>query len=385
MLPEPDTACSALASVHPCRPWLPTRPTHASLPPVTQTLIIGAGITGAALAYQLSRRGEAVTIVSTHAEGGLASAASFGWLNASYFLSQPHYALRHEGLSAHRRLTKALPGLPTTWQGCLWYEATGDAQEETASDLLALGYKVQRLAKAEVAKRLPALGPTPETALFFPEEGVADPAILARALIEASGAKVIRATVQSVTEAKGRATGVLTDLGPLTDDRVILATGTGTPALLEPLGYSLPMLQRPGLMIATNALPPICPVVLATPDQEVRQDAKGHLIAPASAGHQGDHAETLGSFPVVVNATLTRLRTLFPGHEIHFAHQAMALRPVPGDGLPVVGQGPLPGLWIAVMHSGATLAPVVAELLAEEITGGPASPLLAPFRPARFQ
>jgi len=352
---------------------------------MTQTLIIGAGITGAALAWQLSRRGEAVTIVSTHADGGLASAASFGWLNASYFLNHSHYHLRHAGMAAHRRLTEALPGLPTTWQGCLWYEATGDAQEETAADLLTLGYKVERLIRSQIVDRLPALGPVPDTALFFPEEGVADPAILARALIVASGAAVVRATVQSVTEAKGKVTGVITDIGPLPADRVILATGTGTPELLEPLGLTLPMLQRPGLMIATNALPPICPVVLATPDQEVRQDAKGHLIAPASAGHQGDHAETLGSFPVVVNATLTRLRALFPGHDIHFAHQAMALRPVPGDGLPVVGQGPLKGLWIAVMHSGATLAPVAAELLAEEITGGPESPLLADFRPARFQ
>ena len=351
---------------------------------MAHTLIIGAGITGAALAYQLSRRGEAVTLVSTHAEGGLASAASFGWLNASFFLSHPHYHLRHEGLAAHRRLTKALPGLPTTWQGCLWYEATGDAQVETASDLSDLGYRVDTLTKAEIAAMLPALGPVPETALFFPEEGVADPADLARALIAASGAKVIRTTVTAVTEAQGRVTGVLTDPVPIPADRVILATGTGTPALLQPFGYTLPMLQRPGLMIATNPLPPICPVILATPDQEVRQDAEGHLVAPAAAGHQSDHAETLGSFPIVVNATLQRLRTLFPGHDIHFARQAMAMRPVPRDGLPVVGQGPLPGLWIAVMHSGATLAPVVAELLADEITSGPESPLLSEFRPARF-
>lgn len=352
---------------------------------MTQTLIIGAGITGAALAYQLSRRGEAVTLVSTHAEGGLASAASFGWLNASYYLSHPHYHIRHEGLAAHRRLTTALAGLPTTWPGCLWYEATGDAQDETATDLAALGYQVQRLTRLQVAERLPALGPIPETALFFPEEGVADPAILGRALFAASGAQVIRATVQSLTEAQGRVTGILTDLGPMPAERVILATGSGTPDLLSPLGYTLPMLKRPGLMIRTNPLPPICPVVLATPDQEVRQDAAGALVAPAAAGHQGDHAETLGAFPVVVNATLQRLRTLFPGHDIHFAHQAMAMRPVPGDGLPVVGQGPVEGLWLAVMHSGATLAPVVAECLAAEITGGPESPLLTDFRPSRFQ
>lgn len=350
-----------------------------------QTLIIGAGITGAALAYQLSRRGEAVTLLSTHPEGGLASAASFGWLNASYFLSHPHFHLRHEALSAHRRLTDALSGLPTTWQGCLWYEATGAAQDETAADLAALGYQVQRLTKAQIADRLPALGPVPDTALFFPEEGVADPAILARTLITASGAKVVRATVSAIRHEQGRVTGVMTDIGPIPATRVILATGTGTPALLEPLGFTLPMLKRPGLMIRTNPQPPICPVVLATPEQEVRQDADGALVAPAHAGHQSDHAETLGAFPVVVNATLLRLRALFPGQEIHFAHQAMALRPVPGDGLPVVGPGPAEGLWLAVMHSGATLAPVVAECLAAEMTGGPENALLSDFRPSRFQ
>jgi D-hydroxyproline dehydrogenase subunit beta len=229
---------------------------------MSHTLIIGAGITGAALAFQLSRRGEQVTIVSTHSEGGLASAASFGWLNASFFLSRAHYHLRYQGLAAHRRLTERLPGLPTSWQGCLWYEATGDAQHETASDLLALGYRVDLLTKAQVAARLPALGPVPETALFFPEEGVADPAVLARALIIASGARVIRATAQALTQLQG----VLSDLGPITADRVILATGTGTPGLLQPLGYNLPMLRRPGLMVTTNPLQPICPVILATPD-----------------------------------------------------------------------------------------------------------------------
>jgi D-hydroxyproline dehydrogenase subunit beta len=352
---------------------------------MTHTLIIGAGITGAALAFQLTRRGERVTLISTHAEGGLASAASFGWLNASFYLSHAHYHLRHEGLAAHHRLQDAVPGLCTSWQGCLWYEATGAAQEETASDLAALGYRVDRLTRAQIAARLPALGPVPETALFFPEEGVADPAMLARALISASGAQVIRATVEAVTEAQGGVTGVQTDLGPVQADRVVIAAGTSTAELLRPFGLALPMLKRPGLMVTTNALPPICPVVLATPDQEVRQDAEGHLHAPASAGHQGDHAETLGSFPVVVNATLTRLRALFPGLDIHFARQAMAMRPVPGDGLPVAGQGPLAGLWIAVMHSGATLAPVIAELLAAEIMEGTESPLLADFRPDRFK
>ena len=54
-----------------------------------------------------------------------------------------------------------------------------------------------------------------------------------------------------------------------------------------------------------------------------------------------------------------------------------AFRPVPGDGLPAVGATGIGNLTLAVMHSGVTLAPLVAELLAGEISGGPASPLLA--------
>ncbi|GAB1363672.1 hypothetical protein MASR1M32_29080 [Rhodobacter sp.] len=61
---------------------------------------------------------------------------------------------------------------------------------------------------------------------------------------------------------------------------------------------------------------------------------------------------------------------------------ALAFRPVPGDGLPVIGAA-RPGLWLAVMHSGATLAAITGEVVAEEIDGGE-SALLAEFRPGRF-
>lgn len=195
-----------------------------------------------------------------------------------------------------------------------------------------------------------------------------------------------QSSVTALIERAGRIAGVRLDSGEeLVADQVVLASGIGTPALLASLGLDLPMLPRPGLIVKTTALPPVCPLILATPTQEVRQDAAGHLIAPTSASHQGDSATMLGSFPALVSATLGRLRLLFPGHEMGFGGQAMASRPVPGDGLPVAGQcARLPGQWLAVMHSGATLAPLVADLLAAEMGGGAESGLLTPFRPARF-
>jgi glycine/D-amino acid oxidase-like deaminating enzyme len=58
---------------------------------------------------------------------------------------------------------------------------------------------------------------------------------------------------------------------------------------------------------------------------------------------------------------------------------------MPADRLPIVGPVPgLDGLYLAVTHSGVTLAPVLGRLIADEIATGDQAWLLAPFRPARF-
>ena len=64
----------------------------------------------------------------------------------------------------------------------------------------------------------------------------------------------------------------------------------------------------------------------------------------------------------------------------------VGLKPIPGDGHPVLG--PLPGITgyhVAFTHSGATLALIAGELLAEEIASGEPSPLLEPFRATGFR
>ncbi|NBO21116.1 MAG: ABC transporter substrate-binding protein [Rhodobacteraceae bacterium] len=60
-------------------------------------------------------------------------------------------------------------------------------------------------------------------------------------------------------------------------------------------------------------------------------------------------------------------------------------RPVPQDGLPLLGGLPgFGGATLAVTHSGVTLAPLIGRLLAREILFGEESALLAPFRPLRL-
>jgi D-amino-acid dehydrogenase len=65
----------------------------------------------------------------------------------------------------------------------------------------------------------------------------------------------------------------------------------------------------------------------------------------------------------------------------------MGCRPCFADSLPVIGRAPgQPGLWLAVGHGhlGLSLAPITGRLLAEMITGAPASIDPAPYRAERF-
>ena len=349
-------------------------------------LIIGAGIIGAALAHRLAAMGAAVTVVEGLAPAAMATGRSFGWINASFHLTPDHYRLRLAAMAAHRALAAELD-LPPVQDGCLWYEEEGEGFDRLHADLRALDDPCRVLARPEVQALEPSLATPPERALFFPAESARDPATLTKRLLDRAarlGAEVISGLpVTALRTMAGRVTGIDTPAGPVMADQVVLATGTGTPALLAPLGLTFPMLHRPGAIFRSQPVPPMLRHILATPALEVRQDERGQLLAPAAAAHQGDSATTLPAPQAMQARTLDLLAALFPQADIRPDRLLMAERPVPGAGLPAIGPV-LPGLWLSVMHSGATLAPQAANLLAAEVVGQGDQPALAPFRPARF-
>ena len=66
-----------------------------------QVVIIGAGLIGAGLAYRLTQAGARVTVVEAQgAPATQASGHSFGWINASYYLTPAHHHLRVAGMAA---------------------------------------------------------------------------------------------------------------------------------------------------------------------------------------------------------------------------------------------------------------------------------------------
>jgi glycine/D-amino acid oxidase-like deaminating enzyme len=215
-----------------------------------------------------------------------------------------------------------------------------------------------------------------------------DPAGLTRVLLAAAAARGAQVYyglgATALVEQGGMVCGAQTAGGMIAADQVIVAAGTGAAALLAGVGRVLPMLPRPGMILATQPVPRILHHILGMPGQDLRQDAVGRLIMPLATNHQADPTETAPEDPqALVAAGLVRLNALFTGKTFAAEQVALAWRPVPGDGLPAVGRVS-PGLWLAVMHSGVTLAPIVAELLAAEILGLQADPLLSSFAPGRF-
>jgi glycine/D-amino acid oxidase-like deaminating enzyme len=121
--------------------------------------------------------------------------------------------------------------------------------------------------------------------------------------------------------------------------------------------------------------------VLEPPELNLRQDAQGRILCGGEAGGSAIDREP----GVIADDLVERARALFDEPELALERIIIGQRPMPADEHPIIG--PITGhggVYAAVMHSGVTLAPGVAELVASEVMGEADVPLLAPFRPDRF-
>jgi glycine/D-amino acid oxidase-like deaminating enzyme len=167
----------------------------------------------------------------------------------------------------------------------------------------------------------------------------------------------------------------------------VLAAGAEAVQVAAAVGLEVPTVASPGMLAQTGPLPPLTDRVVYVPGGpgpavHLRQRADGSVMVgertqETIATNPGlDHARALlaqaGRFlPALAGAGVDKWW--------------LAWRAMPADRLPIVGPLPwLEGLYLAVSHSGVTVAPVLGRLIAAEIATQTADGLLAPFRPARF-
>ncbi len=360
--------------------------------PSRKVVVVGAGILGAAIGYELARRGAEVTILEKAKPAAGTTGDSFAYLNASTkSSSKPYFDLNAFGLAGWRRWQhEAGAELPLQWGGAAYWRDDEEASAKLQSTLRIVqgwGYGGERIDADDLRRLAPKVVPGKlVSGAFYDEEGAVDPVGAVDALLDR--AKRLGAVVRHPVDVTGflvdggRVRGVRTRDGDVGADAVVLAAGLGSQALAQSLDVALPLTASQGVLVHTAPQPRLLDVVVFSPRSTIRQTRDGRIVS--SSGHEGSASagtpeeqgrRILGAaarvLPQVADARIERV--------------SFGQRVLPSDTFPVLGFAPkVAQLYVAVTHSGMTLAPAIGRFAAQEILDGIAIEALAPFRPGRF-
>jgi glycine/D-amino acid oxidase-like deaminating enzyme len=366
--------------------------------------VVGAGILGASIAMHLAENGAAVLVFEKSAPAAGATRNSFAWVNA--FVDDDHYRrLRLASMAAYHRLD-ALLGLHITWGGYIdWASDSAESALVRANALQLHGtpYPVKMLDAAALAQGYPALcsGPV-EQAFWSSIDGHLDPVWVTSRFLERAkrfGASVlVPCELESIRLQHGRLAGVATTRGSMTLDQLVIAAGVDTPRLLEMAGFTLKLRHAPGMLAHSRTIPAVLNLVCDAPGGlSFKQMANGTVVGtdspepPDLPVHSVIRRSAIDFPDDSIRAyhgrrVLGKIATYFPASRLaDLDHVTLGFRPMPTDGFPVIGKAPgVRGVYVAVTHSGVTLAPVLGRAVAAELLWGESVPELAPYRPARF-
>ena len=267
-------------------------------------------------------------------------------------------------------------------QGTLQLFRTQKQLDGSAKDVEVLkqyGVPFQLLDRAGYLQYEPALASQQHKfvgALRLPGDETGDCFLFTNTLAsmaEALGATFrFNATVHSITHDGRGASGVRTSAGDIAADRVLLALGSYSTAMLAPLGLHIPVYPVKGFSITV----PITDAAQA-PESTIMDET--HKVAVTRLGNRIRVGGTAQLSGFDLELTPSRRRTLefvvtdlFPnGGDVAKASFWTGLRPMTPDGTPIVGPTPIERLWIATGHGtlGWTMAAGTGQLLADWMAG----------------
>ncbi len=357
-----------------------------------EVAVLGAGIAGLSIAWQLLRRGVGVSVVSGVEPP--ASAVAAGML-APMPETQINPAIGRVAVEALRDYPEFLgnlaedTGLGTGFNRCgLMRVAYGDDEAVAIRDGVgayeAAGMPSQWLDARACLKEVPGLGGTGLRGglVSYEEAQVQSDWLLAalRDAIISRGGSFVDAEVAAVTP---RGTGVAVRLGAagstdeLTASTAIVAMGSWSGTLS---GASLDVRPVKGQLLTFDGPMGPRPIVYW-----------GHnylLTKPDATVVLGATMEDVG-FTLDVDAGAESLRDvldrLWPSLRAQPALARAGLRPAATDALPVIGWA-APGVYAFTAHfrNGFLLSPMTSALAAKEVVEGGEEEALARFRPDRL-
>ncbi|WP_371096836.1 NAD(P)/FAD-dependent oxidoreductase [Streptomyces sanglieri] len=333
--------------------------------------VVGSGVLGAAVADELVRRGLSVVVCTAEESRPPVTDAAFGWLNSHGSAAEPPSGARDRdelarSLGALRDATATPPlrGV-ITWNGAVSWASTAAA---TARFAEWSGPGVATVEAEALRRILPGLRVPPPVVAYASDEGMVEPdalrhGFLARA--RAGGATVVAARVDRVRVRRAGGYELRGTGEALVVDRIVLACGTGLPALAEQLGEKIEVPGVPAARFTFSAPELRLDRVVSTPDFEIRPSAR-HGFVGAEDVVPG---ETETATRARVRESLSAVREAFGlPREPVLGDVTVGLRPIPaGDGVLCVPLASAPGAVALAAHPGVTLAALLARRAAEQL------------------
>jgi octopine oxidase subunit B len=362
-------------------------------------VVIGAGTVGAAIAYGLAARDVRVLVVDGGDRDFRAANANFGlvWLQG-----------KGTDMPAYHRLTRSSVDLWPNFSAELTDITAIDLQYEHNGGLvLCLGEaefdkrhaELRRLDtqlgsaepdwdmldRGDLAKLLPKakLGPDVAGASFGRRDGHANPLRLLGALhagiLRRGGDLCAGSPVHSVQADRCGTFTIEFGSQRASAARVVIAAGLGSKAIAAQVGLDVPVRPQRGQILVTERLEPFLPV----PMLGVRQTQDGTVMIGATHEEVGFDTSTTSAAASALSANA--IREIPALREATLVRHWAALRILTPDGYPVYAESQShPGIFVAICHSGVTLAAVHATLLAEAIAEGRLHTSLDVFHQRRF-
>ena len=370
-----------------------------------RVVVAGAGIVGASIAYHLAKAGAAVTVIDQQAPASHASRGTFAWINATW-AKQPrsYHQFSQASVAYWRKLHEELQ-LPVRWGGSLEWFSGEERQIRLAAQIdeqVTWGEPASMVDSNEFATLEPnVVFKDGWSAAYSQNDGTVDPVGATRALLAA--AESLGAVVQhpseliSVKRENGKLDSVETSTGRLRADRIVLATGAASDVISRIADVEIPQRSTPGIIAITRPMPRLLNHIIAAPGVHMHQRDDGRVVigeqdgAPDNEAHAMRLAGRPNDFPSPLIANEHANRMLAVAQKFAPALQEAVMerayigwRPLPIDGHPVIGPSPARNdTYIAVMHSGVTLAPITGKLVADEIVSDTRSAMLTPYRADR--
>lgn len=354
---------------------------------MTHTLIVGGGVIGLGIGWQLARQGQRVTLLERHQVGAGASHAAAGMLAATAevaFEEERLLRLNHLSRDLYADFVAALEAdsaqrVDYRTEGTL---VVGLDRDDTAWLQRLLHYQHNLGLDAEwlggdLARELePGLSPNVHSAVRSPQDRQVDPpklvSALACAFTRCGGALHEGVHVAQLIIEDDRVRGALTTDGARFEaEQVLVATGAWT----RQLGGLTPA-QRPRvrpvrgqmLSLQMNTEAPICRHVIRAPDAYLAPKSDGRLIIGATMEERGfEPRSTAGG----VLELLRGAWEVMPGiYDLYLQETWIGFRPMTLDNEPVMGPSPdIRGLWFATGHgrNGILLTPLTAIEMARAL------------------